>query len=40
MKQANDTTKKQAQIKESASALGWGQKKEKLKKVSNGWLKE
>ena len=27
MKQANDTTKKQAQIKESASALGWGQKK-------------
>ena len=24
--------KKQAQIKESASALGWGQKKEKLKK--------
>ena len=32
MKQANDTTKKQAQIKKSASTLGWGQKKEKLKK--------
>ena len=39
MKQANDTTKKQAQIKESASALGWGQKKEKLKK-SIQWVVE
>ena len=36
MKQASDTTRKLAQIKESASALGWGQKKKSLKKYPMG----
>ena len=40
LKQAIDTTRKLAQIKEPASALGWGQKKGKLeKKISSEWSK-
>ena len=38
LKQASDTTRKLAQIKESASALGWGHKRKVKKNIQ--WVVE